>query len=253
MSTHQWNSQLYDTRHGFVAKFGEGVVELLHPQPNERILDLGCGTGTLTRKIAESGAKVVGVDQSAEMIATAKSQFPNLPFYIESVTSLPFENEFDAVFSNAVLHWIKTPDVAVQNIAKVLKHGGRFVTEFGGWKNVDTLMQAIRKVLDEKNLSFDQRTPWYFPKLGEYCSLLESQGFGVEKAFWFERPTLLCEGEAGIKNWLDMFCGPFFEGFSTQEYEKAVKSIEDNLRPTQFSNGSWCLDYARLRIEAVKL
>jgi trans-aconitate methyltransferase len=144
-----WNAKLYDAKHDFVWKFGSDVVSLLDPQLGERILDLGCGTGHLTAQIAESGARVTGVDRSAEMVAAARLAYPNLKFEIADPRTLPFQNEFDAVFSNATLHWIHEPEQVLQGVWKALCPGGRFVAEFGGKTNIRAMQEGSDRALVE--------------------------------------------------------------------------------------------------------
>src|SRR5579863_1826995 len=135
-----WNPTLYDARHAFVWEKARGLIDLLAPQPGERILDLGCGTGQLASEIASVGATVVGVDRSPEMIAEARMKFPELRFDVADARALPFAQEFDAVFSNATLHWIPQADQVIVGVVRALKPGGRFVAEFGGKGNVRILM-----------------------------------------------------------------------------------------------------------------
>jgi trans-aconitate 2-methyltransferase len=139
---------LYQSSHSFVWEFGRDLVQLLAPEPGDRILDIGCGTGQLTETIARSGAEVLGVDRSAEMIAQARSNYPALAFEIGDAAALPYTAEFDAVFSNAVLHWVKDARGAVAGVARALKPGGRFVAEFGGRGNVRRLVEAVCGALE---------------------------------------------------------------------------------------------------------
>lgn len=143
MRKDQWNPSLYDDKHSFVSAFGDSLVKVLAPKKGEKILDVGCGTGDLACQMADAGAKVVGIDSSEKMIAKAKEKYLHLSFYVKDVTQLDFHNEFDAVFSNAVLHWVRQPEKALTNIYNSLKKGGRFVAEFGGKGNVQTISQAI--------------------------------------------------------------------------------------------------------------
>src|SRR5579883_3521506 len=145
--SHSWNASLYQARHSFVFEFGKDVLGLLDPQPGERILDVGCGTGQLTAEIARAGAEPFGIDSSAGMIAEARGNFPEIRFEVQDVCEMPFENQFDAVFSNAVLHWVKRAEDAAAAIARALKPGGRFVAEFGGHGNIRRLLDASDRAL----------------------------------------------------------------------------------------------------------
>lgn len=205
----KWNSQLYDDKHSFVWKLAAGVLELLEPKPGEHILDLGCGTGHLTSKIAEAGAHVFGVDRSPEMIAQAREQYPTLRFEVMDALDLTLEETFDAVFSNATLHWIHEPERVITAIAKLLKPGGRFVAEFGGKGNTNELLKAIHRAWRNLALPGAPPRPWYYPTIPEYSGLLEKHGIEVTYAILFDRPTPLDDGERGLRNWLDMFGAAF--------------------------------------------
>jgi trans-aconitate methyltransferase len=122
----RWDPQLYDSKHSFVTHFGGDLLPLLDPQPGDRILDLGCGTGHLSAQIAASGAAVVGIDHSPDMIAQAQATYPDLTFIEADAANFTFEQPFDAVFSNAALHWIPTPERVIACVWQALKPGGRF-------------------------------------------------------------------------------------------------------------------------------
>ena len=172
----QWDAELYDDKHSFVSQLGADVVELLSPQSGEHILDLGCGTGPLTSKIATSGAEVLGIDSASTMIEQARENYPHLQFEVADGANLSFTEQFDAVFSNAALHWIKQPEEAVASVWRSLKPGGRFVAEFGGKGNVKLIIAAIDNVIRAADPAVNALNPWYFPSIGEYGTLLEQQG-----------------------------------------------------------------------------
>jgi trans-aconitate 2-methyltransferase len=248
-----WNSGLYEGNHAFVWEYGASLLKLLDPQAGERILDLGCGTGQLTQKIAESGVFVQGIDSSLSMIAKARSNYPQLDFAVADARNFQVEQLFDAVFCNAVLHWIKEADAAIDCIEKALKPGGRFVAEFGGKGNVGAIVGAILSVLSEIGCeSPESLNPWYFPSVGEYAGLLEKQGFEVGYAVLFDRPTPLAGGDAGMVNWIEMFAGCFFSGLSEEVRSHAIQQVERRLRSTQYRDGNWMADYRRIRVVAVK-
>src|SRR5438067_12225299 len=165
-----WDPGLYDGRHAFVWKQGAAVVELLAPRPGEAVLDLGCGTGHLTATIAAAGAAVLGVDSSAEMIAEARRNYPALAFEVGDARKLTDRDRFDAVFSNAALHWVREAEAVVEGVGRALKPGGRFVAEFGGRGNVRALLAAVRAAC-ERVLGTAVEHPWYFPSVGEYAGL----------------------------------------------------------------------------------
>ncbi len=252
-STKTWDAALYDDKHSFVWKYGAGVLELLTPQPGERILDLGCGTGHLTAQIAAAGADVIGIDKSAAMLEEARKQYPYLRFEQADATDFAFDAPFDAVFSNAVLHWVLDAERAVACIARALKPGGRFVAEFGGKGNMKPLIDVVSQALEA--LGYRQNGPtsfWYFPSVGEYATLLERQGLEVASAQLFDRPTPLEDGEEGLRIWLKMFGSPFFVGMPTEQQGVVVQQVEAQLRPTYYREGIWIAPYRRLRVVASK-
>jgi trans-aconitate methyltransferase len=241
-----WDAELYEARHSFVWRFGEGVVELLQPRPGERILDLGCGPGQLTKTIAESGAQVVGLDASPEMIGQARQNYPELRFVLADAAAMQFENEFDAVFSNAALHWMLEPAAVVRAVARALCPTGRFVLEMGGKGNIQIIEQTIQRVVGKyRSLPASRH---YFPSVAEYSTLLEAHGLEVRMAQLFDRPTPL-EGDAGMENWLKQFKFYYFENLPPA----VLSEVVSELRPTLHSERGWCADYRRLRIHAVKV
>jgi len=253
MSQDFWNSALYEGSHAFVWQYGESLLELLVPKAGERILDLGCGTGQLTEKIAQSGAFVHGIDSSLSMISTARSNYPQLDFAVANARNFQVNEPLDAVFSNAVLHWIKEPDAVINCVAKALKPGGRFVAEFGGKGNVGAIVRALLSVLSEIGCEEPQAlNPWYFPSIGEYAGLLEKQGFDVGYAVLFDRPTPLEGGSAGMANWIKMFAGGFLSGLSDDVRSHVIRTVEEHLRSVLYRDGNWNADYRRIRIVAVK-
>lgn len=251
---HQWDAELYDSKHSFVSQFGTGLVELLSAQPGEFILDLGCGTGHLTERIASCGAEVVGIDSASTMIEQARSHYPHLQFEVGDATNLQFSQRFDAVFSNAVLHWIKAPEKVVTGICRALKPGGRFVAEFGGKGNVQKIITAIDNAMHSAGYPINEQLhPWYFPSIGEYAPLLEQQGLQVIFATLFERPTLLDDGEKGMFNWIKMFASNFLKGIPVTQQTDILTDIENQLRPQLYQDDTWFADYKRIRVVAIKL
>lgn len=232
-----WDAARYQARHSYVFEYGEDLIGLLDPQPGERILDLGCGSGQLTAKIAESGADVTGLDRSAEMIAEARRNFPSLKFELGDAASFTVDAPFDAVFSNAVLHWVKDADGTAASVARALRSGGRFVLEMGGKGNTQAVMDAVREVAGPIE------TPWYFPSIGEYASVLERHGFEIAHATLFDRPTRV-EGEDGMEDWLAMFAGSMLVS------AEARREVANRLRSSMFRDGGWMVDYRRLRVLA---
>ena len=247
-----WNATLYDTKHAFVWEKARGLLELLAPRPGERILDLGCGTGQLSSEIAATGATVMGVDRSPEMISQARHKFPTLEFDVCDARELPFAQEFDAVFSNATLHWIPQADLVIAGIARSLKPGGRFVAEFGGKGNVQILTTALENALSRFGVSPSKPSPWYYPSLAEYCLRLEHHGLEVRQASLFDRPTKLEDGEQGLANWIAMFCEHFLSLMPDSRRNDYIRAVESLVRPRLWKADHWELDYRRLRLCAYK-
>lgn len=250
----EWDPEQYDSQMGFVADYGERVVELLDPSPGERILDLGCGTGQLTAVIAEqtgSGGAVVGIDLSAEMIERARERHPDIRFERIDATAFVTDSSFDAVFSNATLHWIADQAAVIERVADTLAPGGRFVAELGGSGNVGTILDAVLAELRERG--YDAANPWYFPTIGEHASVLEEHGFEVRSAVLFDRPTEL-SGADGLGNWLDVFGDSLLAPLSESERDAVVAAVEDRLREDLYDAASetWTADYRRLRFVAVR-
>lgn len=252
VQTNRWNAELYDEKMNFVAHYGRGLLDWLQPVPGERILDLGCGTGDLTAELAKTGAVVDGIDVSSEMIAAARQKFPSLSFQVADAHTFRSETRYDAVFSNAALHWMKRPEEVIQSVWLALVPGGRFVAEFGGKDNCRAVVDALRTALAERGLSSDERFPWYFPSIGEYTTLLERQGFRVTLASHFDRPTRMPDGDRGLRHWLDSFADSFFTGMSAEEREQVCEQVSGLLRPTLYQDGTWLVDYKRIRIIAKK-
>lgn len=243
----QWSAGSYDTHARFVSDLAGGVVEWLAPQAGERILDLGCGDGVLTAELRAAGVDVVGVDASAEFIAAARAR--GLDARLMDGEALSFGPDFDAVFSNAALHWMPRADQVVAGIARALKPGGRFVAEFGGHGNVAAIVTAMRAVGLRRGGDVGLANPWYFPAPQVYQALLERHGFSVSRIALIPRPVVL---KTGIAGWLMLFRKPFFAQFGA-EAEAALEETIDLLRPALCdADGNWTADYVRLRVAAVK-
>ena len=248
-----WNAELYQSTHAFVWQFGRDLLAMLLPKSGERILDVGCGTGQLTSEIAKSGAQVVGLDQSAEMIAAARENYPELQCVVADIATTQYDSEFDAVFSNAALHWVRNQEGALTAMAQALKPEGRLVFEMGGSGNIRQLWNAMAQAMSEMDVEYrEDMTPRYYPSIGEYAPKLEARGLQVTFAVLFARPTPLDGGGRGLRNWLNMFANPTSKLMSPEQHEQFIRRVEDLARPTLFQNGEWTLDYKRLRMIAVK-
>jgi SAM-dependent methyltransferase len=243
-----WKADRYETHAPFVPLLGVPVLELLNPQPGERILDVGCGDATLSDKIREAGAQVVGIDSSPDMVAAAKRR--GIDARLADAGDLTFEAEFDAAFSNAALHWMKRdPDGVLMSVRKALRLGGRFVGEFGGHGNVAAITVALVAVLSRYGINDPSAlNPWYFPAPAEYRGKLERAGFDVESIELFPRPTIL---PTDMHGWLETFAQPFFQTLRQSERVRAVDDVVDLLVPAlRDAEGRWTVDYVRLRFFA---
>ena len=242
----RWDPERYARTARFVADYGVSVLERLDPQPGERILDLGCGDGALTIKIERTGASVVGVDASSEQIDAAKAL--GLDARVMSGDALTFENEFDAVFTNAALHWIKDAAAVIAGVRRALKPGGRFVGEMGGADNVARVRGGLYEALKARGIDPDPLDPWFFPDEAEYTRLLEEGGFEVLAIERFSRPTPL---PGPLEDWLDTFGETFLNVLPEAEQAQVKAEIAEKLRPELCDeDGKWTADYVRLRFEA---
>lgn len=247
-----WDANLYDRKHSFVSKYGNSLVELLAPKQGEKILDLGCGTGDLAHRLHAYGVTVLGIDKSENMVNQAIRKYPDIPFMVQDATDLKYHNEFDAVFSNATLHWVQPAIQALHGIYQSLKDGGRFVAEFGGKGNVQTITDEIIQQIKEAGLEFKkEQFPWFYPSIGEYSNLMEEAGFRVTFAQHFDRPTQL-DGDHGLKNWIDMFGHQLLDGIPEHTKNEIIINVERNLKRILYKDGHWMADYKRIRVIGVK-
>jgi len=247
--TQTWDPDLYAKNARFVSDLGSPVLELLAPQPGERILDLGCGDGVLTKKLADRGCVAVGVDASAAQVEAAKTL--GVEAYVMTAEELPYREEFDAVFSNAVLHWIKRADAAIQAVYRSLRTGGRFVAECGGHGCIDKIRTAAVQALDRRGIDGEARVPWYFPTPGDYAARLERAGFRVNSIALIPRPTPL---PGDIVAYLETFGQNFLAGLKGQERNNYLQEVRSVLEPQLVdANGVWIADYVRLRFSATKV
>src|SRR5271167_98287 len=244
-----WNPDAYARNARFVSDLGAPVLELLAPRAGERVLDLGCGDGALTLKLAEIGCDVVGVDDSAPQIEAARGL--GLDVRVADGARLAFDAEFDAVFSNAAIHWMKPPDDVIAGAWRALKPGGRFVGEFGGHGCVETIKRALTTALAHRGIDGDALNPWYFPTVEDYSARLQRRGFAVRYIALIPRPTPL---PTEINGWLETFAQSFMAPLTESDRAAFLGEVCEALRPKlSDGEGKWFADYIRLRFAADKL
>jgi len=238
-----WDPAAYDRDARFVSEYGVELLELLQPSPKERILDVGCGDGYLTARIAARGAKVVGIDSSPALAEAARRR--GIDVRTERVEELSFGPSFDAVFSNAALHWVPSAGAALANIRRALKPGGRLVVEQGGDENVNTIRKAlIRELRDSQGIQTDLADIWYFPTAFDHARLLAECGFRLRFMLRFLRPTAVDD----MEKWLRTLSAPVLRLLPGSERDGFVQRVARSLRPKlQRNDGKWNIDYVRLR------
>ena len=245
-----WSASGYAHNAGFVPTLGDAIFQILSPQPGERILDLGCGDGVLTQRLVDAGATVVGVDSSPDMIAAAKARV--LDARLADASNLTFANEFDAVFSNAVLHWIKSdPNAPISSAFRALKPGGRFVGEFGGHGNVAAIGVGLIAALERRGVrEASDYMPQYFPTAQDYRARLIKAGFTPDYVELVPRPTPL---PTGMRGWLDTFAKAYCAALPVEQREAYLDDVVNLLRPVLCdTQGNWTADYIRIRFAARK-
>lgn len=241
----EWNSGLYDKKHDFVAEYGKGLLEFIPHNPKQTILDLGCGTGTLTAQLKDLCDKVIGVDSSKSMIDKAKSQFSDIEFIVCDALGLPFENKFDVVFSNAVFHWINDHDALLEGIHKALKPQGLLVCEFGANGNIGAIENAFLKACN--CLGYRYVPKFNFPTAEAFSAMLQTHDFVIGKIYDYDRPTVLKDNEQGLSNWMKQFFASELEKMPESIQVKVIKEVEELTRDALWNGKSWVADYRRLR------
>jgi trans-aconitate methyltransferase len=243
-----WDPQQYAENARFVSDLGAPVLELLDPRAGERILDVGCGDGALTKRLVDAGAKVIGIDASEAMVAAAQAR--GLDARVMDGHALSFDQEFDAVFSNAALHWLKRPDTVIAGVHAALVPGGRFIAECGGYGNTATVTNAIGAALAARGIDAANHNPWYFPTIEDYSSRLERGGFVVRSIALIPRPTPL---PGHLVAWLETFAQSFTAALPENERSVVLAEVAERCRATLCdAAGRWSVDYVRLRFAADK-
>ena len=243
-----WDPDRYARNARFVADLGAPVVELLAPRAGERILDLGCGDGVLTAKLALLGCQVIGVDASHQQVDAARKL--GLDARVMNGEALDFDGEFDAVFSNAALHWMRNPSRVIAGVHRALKPHGRFVAELGGHGCVAKIKKALVEALNRSGVNGEAATPWYFPTVEGYSQHLTSGGFDLSYIALIPRPTPL---PGDVTDWLETFAESFTSTLPPAERPSYIAEVREALRPELCdAEGRWTADYVRLRFAANK-
>ena len=239
----QWDPVGYNQNARFVSDLGEPVLQLLNPKAGETVLDLGCGDGELTLKLIDAGCHVIAIDSSPAMVESSLAKGINAR--VMDGQHLEFEGVFDAVFSNAALHWMTQPREVIAGVKRALKPAGRFVAEMGGQGNVVSVLAALKKARQRRGLA--PVNPWYFPSVEEYRQLLEEAGFHLPVIQLIPRPTVL-PGE--LRGWLETFAGSFLSTERAGREEMIAEVTEDLASTLCDDSGKWTVDYVRLRFVA---
>jgi len=245
-----WDVRLYQNNHAFVAEYGKALLELLPQDETASVLDLGCGNGSLTAELAKRYQRVVGTDQSERMIEAARAAYPGIDFRVMDALDMPFDDEFDAVFSNAVFHWIQDQPRLLAQIRNALKPGGTLVCEFGAHGNTGRIWEAFCAAMAERGETVATR--FFYPAAEDYAKLLEAAGFDVRAAYEFDRPTPLTGGANGLRGWMMQFLATDLNRLDEAMREDVISQTDRAAKGTLWDGEVWRADYRRLRAVAVK-
>lgn len=246
-----WNAEDYQAHFGFVPSYGEAVMELITAKPGAYVVDLGCGNGTLSEKLARRGYEVLGVDDSEEMLELAKKEHPSISFQKGNAVSFSLERKAEVIFSNAVLHWIdkEKQQQLLDNLYRQIVPGGELVCEFGGYGCAERVHSRLEQCFEKRGLAYPR--VFYFPTIGMYAPMLEQAGFRVEYARLFDRPTVQ-EGENGLENWIRMFVKAPFAKLDQKTGDAIIAEAVNGLKDTLYKDGRWIVDYVRIQFRAVR-
>lgn len=247
----KWDAEGYKENFGFVNQYGKDVLNLITAKENALAVDLGCGNGALSIKLADKGYRVLGVDASEDMLKIAREQHPELNFQAGDAVTFKLKEKADVIFSNAVLHWIDAgkQQEMLENIAGQLKTGGELVCEFGGKGCAETVHAKLEELFEQRGLKY--RRTFYFPTIGEYAPMMEKAGLQVEFAVLFDRPTRQ-QTEDGLADWIRMFDTAPFEGIDKKTADEIISQAVEELRPVLYMEDGWYVDYVRIRFRARK-
>lgn len=246
----KWDSNLYVQKHGFVAEYGAELLDFVPCDPRQSILDLGCGVGTLTERLAGRGGRVLGVDGSPDMVRQAKKLRPELAFEVRDALALSYCEEWDVIFSNAVFHWIHDHERLLGQLYQALKPGGLLVCEFGAAGNIAVVEDALRQAFARQGVCYTSK--FCFPDAKGFSQLAEAGGFIVEAAFEFDRPTPLKDGEKGLYYWARQFYREELEALPEKGQEEVLHGLEELAGERLYNGKEWVVDYRRLRFIARK-
>lgn len=245
-----WDAENYKDGFSFVSAYGEDVLGLLTVKAGSNVVDLGCGNGSLTAKLCSLGYNCTGIDASESMLVLARELHPDITFEQADALSFRLDKPVDAIFSNAVFHWIDEDkqEKMLSNVARNIRPGGELVCEFGGYGCAEAIHSTLEALFREHHRRYARI--FYFPTIGQYAPLIEKSGMRVEYAILFDRPT---PQKGTIKDWIRMFDMKPFEGISEEETESIINDAEERLRELLFAGGIWYVDYVRIRLRARKI
>ncbi len=247
-----WSVATYDSAFGYVSAHGEPLIDLLDPQPGEKVIDLGCGAGLLTAELHARGAQPLGIDGNVHLIAQATSQFPELSFTVGDAHDFTVSDAYDAVISMSALHWmVRDPDAVIAHVYSALRPGGRFVAEMGGAGNCAELIAAMQTAWREFGLT-EPELPWFFPTPAGYAGRLEEAGFTVRLLEYFDRPTRMTEGPDGAADWVRVYAADPLRDVPPPLVQPLLERVNELAAPALRRESGWVADYVRLRFAAVR-